>query len=54
MGWELVDDGGFSRTIAVETESDDGEEELNSANGEVEIKSHEFNLIVEKKKKKAG
>lgn len=27
-------------TIAVETERDDGEEELNSANREVEIKSH--------------
>lgn len=31
---------GQAHTIAVDTESDNGEDELDSANGEVEIKSH--------------
>lgn len=37
---------GRIHTIAVETESDDGEEELDSANREVEIKSHFAGTIV--------
>lgn len=37
---------GRVHTIAVETESDDGEEELDSANRKVEIKSHFAVMIV--------